>query len=109
MKEIKAFVRPNRVEKVVKALMNDGIENMTIFSGEGTGKFTRKDASPSIKYNISDSQLNKIELIFKDEWVEKATNIICENAFTFGSGDGLVYISDIEKIIRVKNGENNFI
>jgi nitrogen regulatory protein P-II 1 len=109
MKEIKAFIRPNKVEKVVKALMVEGIENMTIFTGEGTGKFTRKDASPSLHYNITDSKIAKIELVCKDEWVEKTTRIICENACTFESGDGLVYISDIEKIIKVKNGENDFV
>lgn len=44
MKEIKAFIRPNKVNEIVQQLKENGFENMTISSAEGTGKLQRENA-----------------------------------------------------------------
>ncbi len=111
MKEIKAFVRPNKVNEIVQQLKTNGYENMTISSAEGTGKLQRENASVSQKFSITDSEIAKLEIVTEDEDVDTICAIICEYGCTLNPGDGLIYISDVEKAYRVKtgleNGENN--
>lgn len=48
MKEIKAFVKPNRTQKIIEALSENGFKSMTLSLAEGTGAFKAKRAKPSI-------------------------------------------------------------
>lgn len=50
MKEIKAFIKPKRVQKVIEALSEKGFKSMTLSQGEGTGSFKAKGASPSLDF-----------------------------------------------------------
>jgi len=111
MKEIKAFVRPNKVNEIVQQLKDNGFENMTISSAEGTGKFQDDKAFVSQIFSITDSPMAKIEIVVKKEKVDTIVSIISEYGKTLHSGDGIIYVSDVEKAYRVKtgmeNGENN--
>ncbi|MCD6566467.1 MAG: P-II family nitrogen regulator [Bacteroidales bacterium] len=107
MKEIKAFIRPNKVNGIVQQLKDNGFENMTISSAEGTGKLQRENASVSQKFSITDSEIAKLEIVAEDKNVESICSIICEYGCTINPGDGLIYISDIEKVYRVKTGLEN--
>ena len=104
MKEIKAFVRPNKVNEIVQQLKNKGFENMTISSAEGTGKLQRENASVSQKFSITDSEIAKLEIVAEDNDVEAICSIISEYGSTINSGDGLIYVSNVERVFRVKTG-----
>ncbi|MCF6183884.1 MAG: P-II family nitrogen regulator [Bacteroidales bacterium] len=107
MKEIKAFIRPNKVNKIVEQLKASGFENITISEAEGTGKFQDETASLSRKFSITDSKIAKLELVAKDENVDKIIEIISENGKTINPGDGLIYVACVEKAYRVKTGKEN--
>lgn len=108
MKEIKAFIRPNKVNDIVHHLKDAGFENITISLAEGTGKFQDDDAFVSQKFSITDSEVAKLELVVNKNDVEKVVHIIAEQGKTLNPGDGLIYISNVEKVYRVKTGlENN--
>lgn len=108
MKEIKAFVKPFKVNDIVHQLMDAGYPNITISMAEGTGNFQNDDPSISTHFSISDSPVAKLEIVSNKEDVEKIISIITEQGRTGNSGDGLIYISDVEKTYRVKTGlENN--
>lgn len=111
MKEIKAFVRPNKVNGIVQQLKDNGFENMTISSAEGTGKFQDDKAFVSHIFSIIDSPMAKIEMVVKKDKVDTIVSIISEYGKTLHSGDGILYVSNVEKAYRVKtgkeNGENN--
>jgi len=107
MKEIKAFVRPNKVDNIVHHLKDAGFENMSISSAEGTGKLQDEDAFVSQKFSITDSEVAKLELVVKDEDVDKVVQIISEQGKTLNPGDGLIYVSDVNQIYRVKDGLKN--
>jgi len=107
MKEIKAFVRPNKVDNIVRHLKDAGFENMSISSAEGTGKLQDEDAFVSQKFSITDSEVAKLELVVKDEDVDKVVQIISEQGKTLNPGDGLIYVSDVNQIYRVKDGLKN--
>nr|NQU90273.1 P-II family nitrogen regulator [Bacteroidota bacterium] len=107
MKEIKAFIRPNKVNKIIQHLKEEGFDNMTISMAEGTGKFQDDTAFVSQKFSITDSEIAKLEIVAKDADVDTITSLICEHGCTLNHGDGIIYVSDVEKAYRVKTGLEN--
>ncbi len=107
MKEIKAFVRPNKVNDIVHHLKDAGFENMSISSAEGTGKLQDEDAFVSQKFSITDSEVAKLELVVGKNDVDKVVHIISEQGKTLNPGDGIIYVSDVNQVYRVKDGLKN--
>lgn len=107
MKEIKAFVRPNKVNEIVHHLKDAGFENMSISSAEGTGKLQDEDAFVSQKFSITDSEVAKLELVVGKNDVDKVVHIISEQGKTLNPGDGIIYVSDVNQVYRVKDGLKN--
>ena len=104
MKEIKAFVKPFKVNDIFHHLLEAGFPNLTVSMAEGTGNLENSDPSVSTQFSITDSQVAKIEIVCKKENVDKIVAIISEQGRTGNPGDGLIYISDVEKAFRVKTG-----
>lgn len=104
MKEVKAFIRPNKVDDIVHHLKDAGFENMTISSAEGTGKLQDEDAFVSQKFSITESEVAKLELVVDKNDVDKVVHIISEQGKTLNPGDGLIYVSNVNQIYRVKDG-----
>lgn len=107
MKEIKAFVRPNKVNEIVHHLIDNDFENITLSSAEGTGKLQDENAFVSQKFSVTDSEIAKLEIVAEDEDVDTICAIICEYGCTLNPGDRLIYVSDVEKVYRVKTGLGN--
>ncbi|MDQ2180830.1 P-II family nitrogen regulator [Marinifilum sp. D714] len=107
MKEIKAFVRPNKVNEIVHHLIDNDFENITLSSAEGTEKLQDENAFVSQKFSVTDSEIAKLEIVAEDEDVDTICAIICEYGCTLNPGDGLIYVSDVEKVYRVKTGLGN--
>lgn len=107
MKEIKAFIRPNKVNKIVHQLKDAGYENITISMAEGTGKFQDDKAFISQKFSITDSEIAKLEMVVKKKNVDSVISIISEYGKTIYPGDGIIYVSNVEKAYRVKTGGHN--
>ena len=106
MKEIKAFIKPKRVQKVIEALNDAGFKSMTISQGEGTGAFKGKGASPSLDFHITDSTVLKMELVCQNEEARSAIETILENGKTPSPGDGIIYLSDVEDAFKIKTGQS---
>ncbi len=104
MKEIKAFVKPFKVNDILNQLLQDGYPNTTVSVAEGTGKFKSEDSILSTHFSITDSKVAKIEIVCNDVDVEKIVSIISTKGRTGNPGDGLIYVSDIQKVIRVRTG-----
>nr|WP_321453103.1 P-II family nitrogen regulator [uncultured Carboxylicivirga sp.] len=107
MKEIKAFIRPNKVSEIVNHLKDAGFENITLSLAEGTGKLQDEDAFVSQKFSITDSQVAKLELVVDKKDIETVVQIISQNGKTLNPGDGIIYVSDVNQIYRVKDGLAN--
>ena len=106
MKEIKAFVKPNRIHKIIEALTDNGFESMTLSHGEGTGAFKAKGARPSLDFHVTDSPVVKIELVCQNEEAQAAIEIILANGKTEEPADGIIYLTDIEDAFRIKTGDS---
>ena len=104
MKEIKAFLRPNKVNEIISQLKDAGFENITISEAEGTGSFQDQNAFVSMKYSVTDSKIAKLEMVIDQKDVSKAVEIISENGKTINPGDGIIYVSCVDEVYRVKTG-----
>lgn len=107
MKEIKAFVKPFKVNEIFHHLLEAGFPNLTVSMAEGTGNLDNSDPSVSTQFSITDCQVAKIEIVCKKENVDKIVAIISEQGRTGNPGDGIIYVSDVENIYRVKTGMEN--
>ena len=104
MKEIKAFVKPFKVNDILNLLIQAGYPNTTVSLAEGTGKFKSDDSTLSTHFSITDSKVAKIEIVCNDIEADQIVNIISTKGWTGNPGDVLIYVSDIEKVIRVRTG-----
>ncbi len=103
MKEIKAFIRPKKVENVVTALKEKGYSSVSLTACEGTGGYSNPEEFPSLRFKITDSEIVKLEIVCKGENVDEILQIIHENGKTPERGDGIIYISEAEHIVKVKD------
>lgn len=106
MKEIKAFIKPNRIQRVIEALAENGFKSMTLSQAEGTGAFKAKGARPSLDFHVTDSPVVKLELVCQNEEAQDAIDLIIANGKTNEQGDGIIYVIDIENAFQIKTGES---
>ncbi len=110
MKEIKAYVRHDRAELVIQKLEEAGVSGMTVLDANALASWADEEAfSFSIKYVQKYSSVVKIELVCEDSKEDELVNVIAEFGRTGKSGDGWVFVSNIEKSVRIKTGEINII
>ena len=103
MKEIKAFIRPNKVNNVALNLQKNDFCCFTFFEGDGSGKYSDpKKAYPSIKHPYLHSKIAKLEIVCNSKDEDKVVNIIKESAQTGKSGDGLIYVVDVNRKMRIR-------
>lgn len=107
MKEIKAFVKPFKVNDILNQLLEAGYPNLTVSMAEGTGNFKGDESSVSTLFSITDSKVAKIEIVCHKTEVDKIIAIISKYGRTGNPGDGIIYISGVEKAVRVKTGKED--
>jgi len=106
MKEIKAYVRVNRIDDVVNALEAAGFDRMTIIDVSALGSLADpKTLEYSIEFVERYAKMAKIELVCTEADVQQIAKIIAGNARTHQHGDGMVIISPVEDAIRIRTGE----
>lgn len=106
MKEVKAYVRPERMKAIYNALRSAGHQCMTLTHAEGTGKYTvprQSDRPPRHPYMHVDVVI--MEIICTRDQVEEIVRIIQENGTTGYSGDGMIMVTDLSKVISITSGD----
>ncbi|NPA22822.1 MAG: P-II family nitrogen regulator [Crenarchaeota archaeon] len=106
MKLILAIIRPEKLDDVKRALEDAGIYPMTVVDVRGRGE----QKGITIMYRgrpITIDLIPKVELqiVVKDDDVDKVIKIITENARTGKPGDGRIFVLPIERSVRVRTGE----
>ncbi|UPT76913.1 P-II family nitrogen regulator [Sulfurovum sp. XGS-02] len=109
MKKIEAIIKPFKLEDVKDALVEQGIEGMTVSEVKGYG---RQQGHPELyrgaEYVVEFIPKVKIEIIVSnDDYLNKAIEAIKEHAKTGKIGDGKIFVSDISKTIRIRTGEED--
>ena len=108
MKKIEAIIRPYLLEKVRQALGELTITGMTITEVRGLG---HQQGHTEI-YRCAETKFDflpkiKLEIVVEDKLVEPCIDIIMESAHTGRIGDGKIYITPIERVIRIRTGEED--
>ncbi len=106
MKKIEAIIKPFKLSDVKDALQEIELAGMTIIDVKGFGRQRGQDGINN-EMNYSDEFLAKIkiEVIVEDEVAEKTIQSIRKAAYSGKIGDGKIFVSNIEEVMRIRTGE----
>ena len=109
MKKIEAIIKPFKLEDVKEALVEAGIEGMTISEVKGYGRQQgHSELYRGAEYVVEFIPNVKIEIIVSSqEFADSAVNAIREAAHTGKIGDGKIFVSDISNVVRIRTGETD--
>jgi nitrogen regulatory protein P-II 1 len=106
MKKIEAIIKPFKLEEVKEALSKIGVKGMTVTEVKGFGRQKgHTEVYRSAEYKIDFLAKVKIELILIDEMVPQVIETIERAAKTGKIGDGKIFVSSVEEVIRIRTGE----
>ena len=111
MKLIKAYIRYRMTEDVHHALKKAGFCCMTFVECEGTGQYSdHENEHVSEKYPFADAyKVIKLEILAADEHISDIIDIIRQNARTGYRGDGMIIISPVEEVYKVRTDEQGIL
>jgi nitrogen regulatory protein P-II 1 len=109
MKKIEAIIKPFKLEDVKEALVEAGIEGMTISEVKGYGRQQgHSELYRGAEYVVEFIPKVKIEIVVSNEaYATTAINAIKEAAHTGKIGDGKIFVTDISAVLRIRTGESN--
>jgi len=106
MKKIEAVIKPFKLDEVKEALSKIGVKGMTVSEVKGFGRQKgHTEVYRSAEYKIDFIAKVKIELITADEIVPQVVETIERVAKTGKIGDGKIFVSPVEEVIRIRTGE----
>ena len=106
MKKIEAIVKPFKLDEVKNALTKIGIQGMTVSEVKGFGRQRgHTEVYRGAEYTIDFIPKSKLELIVPDELVTKVIETIERAAKTGKIGDGKIFLSPVDEVIRIRTGE----
>ncbi|MEJ2683687.1 MAG: P-II family nitrogen regulator [Candidatus Sulfobium sp.] len=106
MKKIEAIIKPFKLDEVKDALNEIGVQGMTVTEVKGFGRQKgHVELYRGAEYDISFIPKVKLEVVVSDEMLEKVISKIGEKAKTGKIGDGKIFVSSLEQIIRIRTGE----
>ena len=108
MKKVEAIIKPFKLEDVKDALAEIGIEGMTVSEVKGYGRQKgHSELYRGAEYVVDFLPKVKMDMIVDEKDVEAVTTAIVEAARTGKIGDGKIFVSDIDQIIRIRTGETD--
>ena len=108
MKKVAAIIRPFKLEDVKLALVNAGIVGMTVSEVRGFGRQKGQvERYRGSEFTVEFLQKLKIEVVVEDEHVEKVITAIEASAKTGEIGDGKIFISPVDSVIRIRTSERD--
>jgi nitrogen regulatory protein P-II 1 len=108
VKKIEAVIKPFKLEDVKDALAQAGVTGMTVSDVKGYGRQQgHSELYRGAEYVVDFLPKIKLELIVADEDVDSIISVIIESAKTGKIGDGKIFVSSVEKIVRIRTGEQD--
>ena len=104
MQKIEAIIQPAKLDAVKEALVELGVDGLTILEARGHGRQKgHTEFYRGREYSVDLLPKVKLELVVSDEMMEKAVAAIINSARTGTIGDGKIFISKIDEAIRIRN------
>jgi nitrogen regulatory protein P-II 1 len=106
MKKLEAVIKPFKLDDVKEALHEIGIQGLTVTEAKGFGRQKgHTELYRGAEYVVDFLPKVKIEVIMEDQMVERAIEAIQQAAHTGRIGDGKIFVSPIEEVVRIRTGE----
>jgi nitrogen regulatory protein P-II 1 len=108
MKKIEAFIKPFKLDDVIEALSEVGIEGVSVFEVKGYGRQKgRTEVYKGAEYVVDFLPKTKIEVVINDGLEDAAVEAIKKSAFTGKIGDGKVFVLPVLSSLRIRTGDRN--
>ena len=108
MKKVEAIIKPFKLEEVRQALLDFGVEGLTVTEVKGFGRQKgHTELYRGAEYIVDFLPKVKIEVVIEDDLLDKAITAIIDASKTGKIGDGKIFVSNIDKVIRIRTGEEN--
>jgi nitrogen regulatory protein P-II 1 len=108
MKKIEAIIKPFKLDDVREALSDAGVSGMTVTEVKGFGRQKgHTELYRGAEYMVDFLPKIKLEIVISNDLVDICVDTIMEVARTGKIGDGKIFISDVEKVIRIRTGDEN--
>jgi len=106
MKKIEAVIKPFKLDEVKDELNNIGVMGLTVSEVKGYGRQKgHTELYRGAEYAVDFLPKIKIELIVNDDIVDSVIDVIKKKAHTGRIGDGKIFVSSVEEIVRIRTGE----
>ena len=106
MKLVTAIVKPFKLEEVKNSLANVGIQGMTVTEVKGYGRQKgHTELYRGAEYTVDTLPKIKLEILIEDDKLKVVTETITSSAGTGKIGDGKIFITSVDDVIRIRTGE----
>ena len=106
MKLVSAIIKPFKLQEVREALVDAGIEGLTISEVKGYGRQQgHTEMYRSAEYSVDTLPKIKLDILVEDGNLDTVTDVITKIANTGKIGDGKIFITSIDDVIRIRTGE----
>jgi nitrogen regulatory protein P-II 2 len=105
MKLITAIIKPFKLDEVRQAVADIGIQGVTVTEVQGYGRQRHTELYRGAEYSVDFLPKAKIELAVDDSIAEQVIEAVCNVARTGHTGDGKVWVVELEQALRVRTGE----
>jgi nitrogen regulatory protein PII len=106
MKLIEAIIKPFKLDEVKDALIELGVQGMTVIEVKGFGRQKgHKETYRGTEYQIEFVPKIKLEVVIGDHMVQQVIDTIARAAKTGSIGDGKIFVSDLSSAVRIRTGE----
>jgi nitrogen regulatory protein P-II 1 len=108
LKKVEAIIRPFKLDEVKIALVNAGVVGMTVSEVRGFGRQKgQTERYRGSEYTVEFLQKLKVEIVVEDDQVDMVVDKIITAARTGEIGDGKIFISSIDQVVRIRTGEKD--
>ena len=104
MKLVVAIIKPFKLQEVREALVDAGIEGLTLSEVKGYGR-QKGHTYRGAEYTVDTLPKIKLEILVEDEKLSTVTDTITSTAGTGKIGDGKIFVTNVEDVIRIRTGE----
>jgi nitrogen regulatory protein P-II 1 len=106
MTKLEAMIQPSKLEAVKSALLEIGIDGLTVLEARGHGRQKgHTEFYRGREYTVDLLPKIKLEIVLRDEVVEQAVNAVIKAAQTGKIGDGKIFLTRVDEAIRIRNEE----
>ena len=108
MKKLEAVIKTFKLDDVKEGLSSLGVKGLTVSEAKGFGRQRgHKEIYRGAEYQVDFVPKIKIEVVMETEQVPNAVKVILEKASTGQIGDGKIFVSPVEKTVRIRTGEQD--